>query len=165
MFTGWLADPSVLAGTSSGIQIGSPVEYLPEVALQGGTPAYFLPLLIFNHVQTMWLEAGISVEKIHKYVSRLQDGFLSRLASAEICEEFSVNRLINGNKDSKLIEWRSHTLVFEQENAEKAAAVVERVKQKQGGVLIDSRKAFVRVGFGPNHVVKDVDALIKSLAG
>ncbi len=159
VFTGWLSDPSVLNGSSTGIQLGSPVQYLPELALQGGTPSYFLPLLIFNHVQKMCLEAEISVEKIHKYVVELQDGFLSQLASAKNLQGITTERLINGYK---LSNWRSHTLVFEQETPEEAAEVVERVKQnKGGGVLIDSREQYVRVGFGPYHTVKDVQALLR----
>ncbi|KAL4539440.1 hypothetical protein Ndes2437B_g02184 [Nannochloris sp. 'desiccata'] len=164
-FTGWLSDPSVLSGPSAGIQIGSPVEYLPELALQGGTPAYLLPLLIFNRVQRMWLEADISVEKIHKYVFGLQDVFLAQLASGEIIQGITTERLINRGNDDITAKWRSHTLVFEQENAEQAAAVVERVKQNNnGGVLIDNRKQYLRIGFGPYHTVKDVDVLIQALA-
>jgi len=160
-FTGWLSDPSVLSGPSAGIQIGSPVEYLPELALQGGTPAYFLPLLIFNHVQRMWLEADNSVEKIHEYVSGLQDVFLAQLDSAKNIHCITTERLVNRINDDEETKWRSHTLVFEQENAEQAAAVVERVK---GGVLIDNRKRYLRIGFGPYHTVKDVGVLIQALA-
>jgi tryptophan 2,3-dioxygenase len=164
-FTGWLSDPSVLSGPSAGIQIGSPVDYLPELALQGGTPAYFLPLLIFNHVQRLWLEADISVEKIHKYVFGLQDAFLTQLASAENIQNITIERLVNEESDGEMTNWRSHTLVFKQENAQQAAAVVERVKQNNnGGVLIDNRKGYLRIGFGPYHTVKDVGVLIQALA-
>ena len=163
VFTGWLADPSVLSGCSAGIKIGSPVEYMPELALQGGTAAYFLPLLVFNHVQRMWMEADISVEKIHRYVFKLQEEFLSQLATAENTLGL-FEKLINRRYDADTGNWRSHTLVFEQENAEQAAAVVERVKQKnKGGVLIDSRKQYVRIGFGPYHIVKDVYTLVRAL--
>lgn len=103
VLTGWLADPSVLAPSSAGVDIGSQasrgqraaprgrvkrewgqgweapgtvsltscrlnrscssalqVGFMPDFALQGGTPAYLLPLLTFNHLMQArrWGKAG-----------------------------------------------------------------------------------------------------------
>ncbi len=57
--TGWLADPSVLGPGSAGVQLGSPVGYTaPGLALQGGTPAFMLPLLMFLELVGAWERRG-----------------------------------------------------------------------------------------------------------
>lgn len=56
---------------------------------------------------------------------------------------------------------RSHTLVFAQPSAEAARAAVEALARQ--GVLVDCRKACLRVGFGANHSASDVAALLAAL--
>jgi hypothetical protein len=57
--TGWLADPSVLGPGSEGVRLGSPVGYTaPSLALQGGTPAFMLPLLAFVELVGAWEGRG-----------------------------------------------------------------------------------------------------------
>ena len=169
-FTGWLADPSVLGASSTGVHIGSSVNYAPALALQGGTPAFFLPLLTFNHVQTMWEmweKEDVSVHGIHAHVESLQEKFLDGLRQLEKGSNgrnnggISTSALVNGVRISKNNNWRSHTLVFELESPQHAAAVVEHAKH--GGVLIDNRKQFLRIGFGPNHKTEDVGQLLQAL--
>lgn len=57
-------------------------------------------------------------------------------------------------------ESRSHTLVFDQPCPADAKAVVEALR-KSHGIEIDSRKTYVRIGFGFNHNPEDVDRLLR----
>ena len=74
----WLTQPH--ASTTCLLQVG----YCPELALQGGTPSYLLPLLTFNHLQQLWQEAEpvLSVERLHCHVITLQQQFLDGLDAA-----------------------------------------------------------------------------------
>ena len=60
------------------------VGYCSELALQGGTPSYLLPLLTFNHLQQLWQEAVpvLSVEGLHDHVVTLHQRFLQGLDAA-----------------------------------------------------------------------------------
>jgi len=98
--TGWLADPSVLSPGADGVKFGDNVGYLPDLALQGGTPSYVLPLLMFNELMRKWsssLDITSSttssssssnscvrvLESLHQHVTGLQDYFLSELSSLD----------------------------------------------------------------------------------
>lgn len=56
---------------------------------------------------------------------------------------------------------RSHTLVFAQPSPAAAQAAVAALARQ--GVLVDSRQACLRIGFGPNHSAADVAALLAAL--
>lgn len=56
---------------------------------------------------------------------------------------------------------RSHTLVFAQPSAAAAKGAVDALAAR--GVLVDCRKACVRLGFGPYHDTADVEALLEAL--
>lgn len=58
---------------------------------------------------------------------------------------------------------RSHTLVFAQPDAAVTKAVVEALAAR--GVQVDCRKNYLRIGFGANHGMDDVDALLTALQG
>jgi hypothetical protein len=58
---------------------------------------------------------------------------------------------------------RSHTLVFCSPcGPAGAAAAVEKLREGYG-VVIDCRGSYVRIGFGANHSMKDVDVLLNAL--
>lgn len=158
--TGWLADPSVLAPGSSGVHFGSEVGYAPDLALQGGTPSYMLPLLTFNHLMQLWQHpAGgtqITVGGLHSHVMHLHERFLERLDAAGH-PSVNTQTLVPPCDPS----CRSHTLVFAQDHAATAKHTVDALARQ--GIQVDCRKAFVRVGFGANHSMSDVDALLSAL--
>lgn len=56
---------------------------------------------------------------------------------------------------------RSHTLTFRLHDAPVAAEAVAGLAAR--GVLADTRRGHVRLGFGPNHAPADVDALLAAL--
>ena len=58
---------------------------------------------------------------------------------------------------------RSHTLVFDQRDAAQAKAIVDTLARDHR-IEIDTRKTYVRVGFGFNHNPEDVDRLLKAVA-
>lgn len=158
VLTGWLADPSVLGPDSNGIQLGSEVGYCADLALQGGTPAFMQPLLTFNHLMQLWREARpvVSVDLLHSHVMGLHARFLEGLPSTGHTEVNTKSLL--GPQDPAI---RSHTLTFRLADASAAKAAVESLAAH--GILVDTRKAHVRLGFGPNHSVADVDALLAAL--
>lgn len=160
VFTGWLADPSVLGPGSAGIAMGSPVHYDKDLALQGGTPAFFLPLLVFDHVMRMWQEAkpAVDVETIHAHVLVLQEALIQGLPDRGIVGLTQETLVPVANAPC-----RSHTLVFAQPGAAEAKAVVEGLGRC--GVLVDCRREMVRVGLGPNHSMADVQELLECLKG
>jgi selenocysteine lyase/cysteine desulfurase len=234
--TGWLADPSVLGPGSAGVQLGSPVGYKPSLALQGGTPGFMLPLLMFNQLMAVWgrrgaaaggeqQEAGggehreqaggssggevedealaalaadagqeklaaagwgeeagpqgcaqpgpaFDVAAVHAHVVRLQQLFLQGLADQEercrgagsgsdgdggSCGGISLLRLVTRQAPGV----RSHTLVFRQDSPHVASQVVEGLLAR--GVLVDTRRGYVRLGFGFNHSEEDVARLLAAL--
>ena len=57
------------------------VGYSAELALQGSTPSYLLPLLTFNHLQQLWQGArpALTVEGLHRHVITLHQRFLEGL--------------------------------------------------------------------------------------
>ena len=132
----------------------------------GGTPAFAPSLLVFNEVMRRWEERGITVERVHGHVMRLHERFLDGLKGrAESASDDDSNA--GGIRLSSLhsllpASCRSHTLVFDQPSAEAAKTVVD-VLRKSHGIEIDSRKTFVRVGFGYNHHPEDVDRLLRAV--
>ena len=157
--TGWLADPSVLVPGSQGFEPGVPTGYHEGMMLQGGTPSYILPLIVFNRLQKAWAEAEpvqISIEKIHAYVLKLHDRFLEQLpphGTIGITQQTLVVPL-------EPTKYRSHTLVFEQPSSKDAKELSEHFREN--GLLVDCRKNCVRIGFGPYHTSDQVDALIQA---
>jgi len=57
---------------------------------------------------------------------------------------------------------RSHTLVFRLPSASSAKAAVDALAAL--GVVVDTRRGHVRLGFGANHSAADVDALLCALS-
>lgn len=51
--------------------------------------------------------------------------------------------------------------MFKQESAAAAKAAVEELAAQ--GIIIDSRKEYVRIGLGPNHTLIDIEALLQCL--
>ena len=144
------------ARRSSAPQVG----YCPELALQGGTPSYLLPLLTFNHLMRLWREAGpgqpVTVAALHAHVVRLQQAFLERLDAAGHPTVNTATLLPPQDPAC-----RSHTLVFRQPDAAAAGAAVAALAAH--GVQVDCRKEYLRVGWGANHSLPDVDALLAAL--
>lgn len=190
MHAGWLADPSVLAAGTPGIAPGSPVGYHPDLALQGATPAYLLPLLTFDELMKAWRQGGaqggmprgtsgggveaggagsagggakegaITVEDVHAHVIGLQHRFMEGLKNTGPAQGLLCGcELVNGATAPGV---RSHTLVFRCGDMQQAAKVVAAAAGR--GIAIDTRKQFVRLGFGFNHSHQDVAALLAALA-
>ena len=183
LLTGWLADPSVLAPESDGLKLGSEVGYCPGLSLMGGTPAFAPALLTFNEVMRRWQERGISVGQVHAHVMKLHDRFLIGLESKAAADEQdqappapadaapaagagagAASAGIRLDTLHSLLpkESRSHTLVFDQPSAADAKAVVQTLR-KSHGIEIDSRKMYVRIGFGFNHNPEEVDRLLRAI--
>jgi selenocysteine lyase/cysteine desulfurase/tryptophan 2,3-dioxygenase len=162
VFTGWIADPSVLAAESKGIQMGSDVGYVPGFTLQGGTPAFAPSLMIFNEVMRRWKEKKITVDHAHEHVMALHRQFLA-----------GIKELVDGSAGGASCCWssiadlveeesRSHTITFLVKSPTTAKNMV--LFMGSFGVDIDSRKHYVRVGFGFNHHPEDVKRLLVACA-
>lgn len=169
MLTGWLADPSVLAAESDGLKLGSEVGYCPGLSLMGGTPAFAPSLLTFNEVMRRWEERGIEVTRVHGHVMKLHDRFLAGLKVKQEADdsapaEHGATAGIKLENLHSLLhrDSRSHTLVFDQPTAADAKLVVENLR-KVHSIEIDSRKTYVRVGFGFNHHPEEVDRLLRAI--
>ena len=190
LLTGWLADPSVLGPESAGIKLGSDVGYMSQMgpdtglALMGSTPALAPCLLTFNEVMRAWAVRGITVALVHAHVMRLHARFIAGLEQLEAEaataaangaggasgergpkeEARAAGGISIGILHSLLpAAHRSHTLVFDQPEAGRAKAVVETLR-KRHKLEVDSRKTYVRVGFGFNHHAEDVDRLLAAVA-
>ncbi|GBG27115.1 Nematode resistance protein-like HSPRO2 [Hondaea fermentalgiana] len=161
LFTGWLADPSVLGNGSDGIKMGSEANFCEGFSLLGGTPSFLPCLVVFVHVMRMWREQRITVPFMHDAVLKAQASFLKDgVASEEAADKpFSKARLVSIANDPAT---QSHTLVFRQDNAEVAAKVVAQLSENHN-IDIDLRKNFVRVGFGPYHTPRAVDRLNEAI--
>lgn len=159
--TGWLSDFSVLAPDSEGIKHGSDVGYMPGVTFMGSTPSFNMPVVTFNNVIEGWRQCNISISTIHNHVIGLHERFLDGLDEMEKAgkgNEFINRRRLLCYQDAP---HRSHTLVFVQDSAGVSMRLVDYVASY--GITIDSRKVYVRIGFGFNHNPEDVDRLIKVL--
>lgn len=160
LFTGWLADPSVLANGSKGICMGSPANFAQGVSLMGGTPSFMPCLVVFVHVMRMWCEQDVNVDFMHETVLKAQQIFLEDAVAGEnSAVPFSRANLLDGSKNPAT---QSHTLVFKQSDAAKAKAVVD-ILHEEHGIDVDLRKEFVRVGFGPYHTPRSVERLTKAV--
>ena len=120
-----------------------------------------------------WHERGITVELVHAHVMRLHTRFLDGLralsdsndATAATASPSSCGGggITLGSLHSALdLAARSHTLVFAQPSAAMAQAVVETLRRDHR-LEVDSRKTYVRIGFGFNHNPEDVDRLIRAV--
>jgi selenocysteine lyase/cysteine desulfurase len=98
----------------------------------------------------------ITVGGLHSHVMHLHGRFLERLDAAGH-PSVNTQTLVPPCDPS----CRSHTLVFAQDHASTAKHTVDALARQ--GIQVDCRKAFVRVGFGANHSMSDVDALLSAL--
>ncbi len=156
LLTGWLADPTVLAAESEGIKLGSEVGYLQGYSCMGGTPAFAPSLLIFNEVIRRWKERGITVKDVHGHVMSLHRRFISGIQGM-------VGRHGGGSCWGDMCRLneegvRSHTIVFKMSSPAVAKCVVSLLDRLD--MEVDSRKFYVRIGFGFNHSAEDVDLLL-----
>jgi len=164
MLTGWLADLATLPASSAGVSLGSEVGYTPGFSLQGGTPGFAPALLLFVEVMRRWQDRGVSVAGVHAHVMALHRRFLQGLPDTGPVSWASLHCQNDGKPQRE--EIRSNTLVFDQESSVAAAEVTRRLLTSRH-VAVDSRKRHLRVGFGFNHSLADVDRLteaIRSLA-
>lgn len=159
LFTGWIADPSVLSPESKGIKIGSDVGYIPGFALQGGTPAFAPSLLIFVEVMRRWKEKKVTVELAHDHVMSLHRVFVRGIE--DMVKRAGGKSCWKGMRELAEEGIRSHTITFVVETPSIAKRVVE-LMANFGNVEVDSRKVYVRFGFGFNHNVEDVIALLST---
>jgi len=125
----------------------------------GGTPSFAPCLIIFNEVMRAWQKNNINVKAVHAHVMALHRQFLDGLA--ELKEEMGSDDLGVWGAQCPLIPEpvRSHTLVFNTKDPSESKVVVEKML-RCADVEIDSRKTYVRIGFGFNHNCEDVAKLL-----
>ncbi|GMH60309.1 hypothetical protein TL16_g03023 [Triparma laevis f. inornata] len=157
VFTGWIADPSVLAPESKGIKMGSDVGYIPGFSLMGGTPAFMPSLLIFVEVMRRWKEMNINVVHAHRHVMEIHRAFIQGIEA--MVERSGGKSCWSGMRPMADEVIRSHSITFVVDNAETAKKVVELMRQI-GDIEVDSRKMYVRFGFGFNHNIEDISKLL-----
>ena len=164
LITGWLADFSVLDANSPGIEIRGKAGYTPGFCLMGSTPAFGYPLVTFNKVMEEYERHGITVQYTHDHVMKLQRQFLEGLGKLQADGRSNKFMSLQTLRQPLCEErYRSHVLVFKQICVSDAASCCKYLRNQ--GIGIDSRKCFVRVGFGLNHNPEDVDRLLFSLSG
>ena len=157
VFTGWIADPSVLAPESKGIKMGSDVGYIPGFSLMGGTPAFMPSLLIFVEVMRRWKEMNISVIHAHRHVMELHKAFMKGIEA--MVARSGGTSCWSGMRPMADEAIRSHSITFVVDDAETAKKVVELMREI-GDIEVDSRKMYVRFGFGFNHNIEDISKLL-----
>jgi selenocysteine lyase/cysteine desulfurase len=150
--------------------IRSPVNYSPGNPLAGSTPSFISSVILFNEVMNLWDIHGIDIYYVHKHVMKLHKLFFEGLKAQRALNRGSkyinMEKLV---KSTRLLgepqvedeSIRSHTLVFEQADAATAAAAITALADH--GIACDSRKQFVRLGFGLKHSPEDIDRLVKAL--
>lgn len=170
LLTGWLADVSVLGSTNAGIRMGSSVGYTPGLTLMGSTPSFLSSLVLFNETMRLWQSHDVTVDFVHQHVMQLQRMFLRGLATQKVAHPFiNMTTLMRQESatydDSEDLQGSlaclSHTLVFQQSCVEHAAQAVTELATQN--IAIDSRKVYVRVGFGLAHNPEDIDKLLNAL--
>lgn len=113
----------------------------------------------------LWQQASppLDVLALHAHVLWLHRRFLCGLAAQEaaVRPHPAINLATLVAPAEAPV--RSHTLAFRQADARAARAAVEGLAAS--GIQIDSRKEYVRVGWGPNHSAADCDRLLAALAG
>lgn len=162
LITGWLADFSVLSPTHTGIKLGSPVDYQPGVVLMGSTVAIGTAILTFNNVIDEWKQRNITPSSAHEHIMSLHRQLLNGL------DELELKKLSNPFICRKRLlilqpeEYRSHTLVFVQENPMCAMLTVNYFALHR--ITLDSRNTYVRFGIGLNHNYEDIIRVLDVLS-
>ena len=105
----------------------------------------------FNAVARLLLAHGLSVERIHAHVKRLQQLFLDRLGTRD-GSSLSTTDLI-APQDG--IRGLGHFLTFRRQDA---GVIAERLATRD--VIVDHRGDRLRFGFGVYHDAADVEALV-----
>lgn len=109
-----------------------------------------------NAVMDWMNRVGLSIEAIHTHVVNLQDYFLERMDKSYL-NIFNSQKLITP-RDS---ERRGHFLSYD--CAHPSLAVRTKGELCSRGVIVDTRGALLRIGFGLYHDEGDVDALVDHL--
>ncbi|EQC29422.1 hypothetical protein SDRG_12885 [Saprolegnia diclina VS20] len=153
--TGWIADLSVLSPTHVPTKV---VGYTPDLKFQGGTPGFHYALRQWNDVQAFYASHNWTIQLRHAYVLRLQDRFFARLGKV-----FSASTTQRATQDPATI---SNAFVLQHSQA---AAIQEYLTQPARRPATSTsrlvfhcdvrKKTSLRLGFGIQHVVADVDAL------
>lgn len=139
--TGWFAEMESLSGTKN-----NQVTYAPDgSAFLGSTqdPSGFYR---FNAVWDLFEKEGISIQKIHSHVEKLQELFISKIPSTPLTDFPLVNQTSP----------RGHFLTFDLGTPEKCAEFAARLKEN--GVLTDYRGQRLRFGFG---IYQNEDDILK----
>jgi len=127
-------------------------------SLMGGTPSFAPCLIIFVEVMREWQRNDITVKNVHGHVIGLHEQFVKGIEV--MGGECGGDLGVWGNMTPLIPEEvRSHTLVFNMESPSESKAVVEKML-RFADVEIDSRKTYVRIGFGFNHHKEDVEKLL-----
>ena len=151
-----------IGANSKGISLGSEVGYTPGKILMTSTPSFVHPLVCFNKVMDLLEQNEITTHYIHQHVILLQRRFFKGLDDLEKKGECSIHISPKTLQKPLAPEFcRSHVLVFVQKSTEEASECIRLLRKHKIG--IDSRKHYVRLGFGLNHNPEDVERLLACL--
>lgn len=147
--TGWFSDYENLES----VRAQGPVGYGGGGARFAGSTMDFTAAYRFNAVQNWWRKEGITVDKIHRRVTKLKQAFVEGLEKSG-SKAFPLSAVIRANGKLPV----GHFITFRTPDAKKLA---EKLIKKR--IIVDYRGDRLRFGFGLYHDLKSVDLLLKAL--
>lgn len=141
-FTGWFADFASLAQPQEG-----PVGYASDGMRMAGATMDFSALYRLEAVLKLWREEGLSAERIHAYVQKLQTAFLQHIDSLGHAHI---------NRDNLLVQdlaAHGHFFTFRLDSPELVASLASQLREQ--GVATDYRHDRLRFGFALYHDAED----------
>ncbi|MBY6063977.1 aminotransferase class V-fold PLP-dependent enzyme [Pseudidiomarina sediminum] len=150
-YTGWFADFANLAKPQQ-----QTVGYANDGMRFAGATMDFSALYRLLAVLEWWQRDQLTVAKMHAYIQRLQQAFLTQLDQLQ-------HPLLN--RDALLfndLQNHGHFLTFELASAEQVEAVATQLQQ--AGIETDYRGRRLRFGFALYHDVEDYERLKKALS-
>lgn len=151
--TGWFAE---FGGLENFTDAPSIVSYPRNAFRFWGATFDPAGLYRLNAVMNWMSRVNLSVEVIHTHVVNLQNHFLERIDKSCL-RTFNSHQLVTPYDHER----RGHFLSYD--CAHPSLAVRTKVELGNWGVIVDTRGAFLRIGFGLYHNEDDVDALVDHL--
>lgn len=127
VYTGWFADFAGLESTTG------EVNYSDDGFRFWGSTQDLTSLYRFNSVWEMFMDAGLDIEKIDKYIKSLQTQFINNLAIADQLIEKDLSKL-------------GHFYTWQFKSCEDAKEAHDWLKSE--GIITDYRNHRLRFGFG-----------------
>ncbi|MFP5518469.1 MAG: aminotransferase class V-fold PLP-dependent enzyme [Bdellovibrionia bacterium] len=148
-YTGWFAELSSLQNRSEEVAF-------PDDGLRfAGSTMDFAALYRLEASLLLFKQKELTVEKIHQYVSQLQNQFLEGLAKSEhpVLKLQNILPVPAGQ--------RGHFLTFALADERQTAMI--SLELKNLGILTDSRKNRLRFGFGLHLTQEDIEKCLQLL--